>query len=175
VIYLLGGLTAGTRQDKVYSYTGSSDKWVALDKSLSPRSGAFSAWDGAHFVVWGGRDDNGLRDDGKYLAGTTWTSLGTLGAPSARGTAFRRSGWSFRVSPGVVALIGGQVSLSGNGVLATDGATYDVASSQWTTIASWPSAEAHEFGMGVWTGEEFLVWGGRDANGPTTTGERWSP
>jgi hypothetical protein len=173
VIYLQGGWVPPNSQDKVYSYTPATDKWAALDKSLSPRSGAFGAWDGARFVVWGGRGDNGLLGDGKALLGATWTPLPTFGAPSPRYSAFRRSGWSFSAGSGVIAILGGQVSLSGSGTLATNGATFD--GSQWTQIPSWPSNEAHEFGLGVWTGEEFLVWGGRDVNGPTSTGERWSP
>jgi Kelch motif len=176
VIYMQGGwLSPNPIIDKVYSYTSSTDKWSVLAKSLSPRVGAFGTWDGARFVVWGGRSDTALLGDGSYLSGSTWTPVATLGAPGPRYSPFRRSGWSFSVRAGVLAIMGGQVSLTGNGELATNGATYDVGSSQWTAIASWPSAEAHEFGMGVWTGEEFLVWGGRDANGPTLTGERWAP
>lgn len=174
-LYLQGGVVAGVRQDRVYSYSNSTDKWTALPKSLSPRSGAFAAWDGARFVVWGGRDDAGLRNDGKYLSGATWTNLSAFGAPSARSTSFRRSGWSFQVRPGVVAVLGGQSSLQGTGILATGGATYDVALAQWVAIPDWPSSEWHEYGVGVWTGEEFVLWGGRDANVPTQTGERWAP
>lgn len=175
VMYLLGGLIGGTRQDKVYSYTGSTNSWSSLPSSLSARSGAFGVWDGTRFVVWGGRDDNGMHSDGKSLSGSNWTALSATGAPSARGTAFRRSGWCFQVSPGVVAIIGGQTSISGTGTLSTNGGIYDVLGSQWTPISDWPSGEAHEYGMGTWTGDTFVLWGGRDANVSTNTGERWSP
>lgn len=176
VFYLQGGQLNGNRQDKVYSYTSATNSWASLSKSINPRSSAFGAWDGTRFVVWGGRDDNiGLRNDGKSLSGGTWTALGTTGAPSARMLAFRRSGWSFSVKAGVIAILGGQTSVAGSGTLATGGATYDAITSEWTTIADWPSGEAHEYGMGVWTGEEFVLWGGRDANMPTTVGERWAP
>ena len=73
-------------------------------------------------------------------------------------------------------MIGGQTSISGSSdTLATDGATYTVQSGEWSAIQSWPSAETHEYGIGVWTGDEFVVWGGRTQNVSTLTGERWAP
>ena len=176
VMYLQGGVIGSARQDKVYAYTSSTDNWASLSKSLSARTGAFGAWDGAHFVVWGGQDDVGLRDDGKTMSGMSWSDMASPALLSARRVAFRRSGWAFQVAPGVIAMLGGQTSISGgNDVLATDGASYAVASGQWTAIPSWPSEESHEYGIGVWTGEEFVLWGGRHQNVSTLTGERWAP
>ncbi|MEO6599778.1 MAG: kelch repeat-containing protein [Polyangiaceae bacterium] len=175
-MYLFGGQLNNNRQDRAYSYTSSTNVWTKLANSgLSPRSGPFTVWDGTRLVVWGGRDDNGLRSDGSYLLGAKWTALASFGAPSPCMIAFRRSGWGFQISPGVIAMVGGQVSLSASATLTTSGAFYNVASSTWTTIPSWPSNEAHEYGMGAWTGEEFVLWGGRDSNGVTSTGERWAP
>jgi hypothetical protein len=175
VMYVQGGLlNGGARQDKVYSYTTRTDNWSNLAKSLSPRGGAFSVWDGSHFIVWGGRDDNGLRNDGKYMSGATWMPMGAIGAPSARLLLARRSGWAFTERPGVMAVVGGEVSISGNGYMGTDGATYDVAANAWKPIASWPSGEQHEYGMGAWTGTEFIVWSGWDNGKLTNTGERLS-
>ena len=173
-MYLQGGVIGSTRQDKVYSYNSSTDMWSSLSKGPSVRTGAFGAWDGTHFVVWGGQDDDGLRADGKWLAGTTWTEM-TPGGLSARRIAFRRSGWAFQVNPGVIAIVGGLTSITGTGTLSTDGATYAVESGQWTPIPSWTSLESHEYGIGVWTGEEFVVWGGRNQNVATSTGQRWAP
>ena len=177
VMYLQGGVINGIRQDKVLAYTSSTDTWASLNKSLSVRTGAFGAWDGTHFVVWGGQDDNGLRDNGQLMSGMTWSDMTPSdGVLSARRIGFRRSGWAFQTEPGVVAMIGGQTSISGNGdTLATDGASYSAQSGQWTAIPDWPSLETHEYGIGVWTGEEFVVWGGRNQNVSTLTGERWAP
>ncbi|HEY3255385.1 MAG TPA: hypothetical protein VGJ91_15610 [Polyangiaceae bacterium] len=177
VMYLQGGVIGSTRQDKVYAYTSSTDTWASLSKSLSVRTGAFGAWDGTHFVVWGGQDDDGLRDDGQALSGMSWSDMTATSVLSARRIAFRRSGWAFQVKPGVVAMIGGQVSTSGttSEALATDGASYSVSTGEWTAIPSWTSQETHEYGIGVWTGEEFVLWGGRDQNVSTLTGERWAP
>jgi len=170
VMYLQGGVIGSTRQEKVFAYTSSTDKWATLTTGPSIRTGAFGAWDGSHFVVWGGQDDAGLRNDGKIMSGTTWSDMAATEL-TARRIGFRRSGWAFQVKPGVVAMIGGQTSISGSvETLATDGASYDVSSGQWTAIPAWPSNETHEYGIGVWTGEEFVVWGGRALNVSTLTG-----
>jgi len=175
VMYLQGGVIGSARQDKVFAYTAGTDTWASLSKSLSARSGAFGAWDGTSFVVWGGQDDAGLLDDGKTLSGTVWSEMSESSVLSARRIAFRRSGWAFQIKPGVVAIIGGLTSTSGTGTLSTDGASYSVPSGEWTKIPDWTSLESHEYGIGVWTGEEFVIWGGRDQNVSTLTGERWAP
>jgi hypothetical protein len=187
-MYVQGGMLGATRQDKVFSYALDMDTWTAVTNQggLTARSGAFGAWDGSHFVVWGGRDDStndaaSLHRDGKYLSGTTWTTMSAMGAPTPRLEFARRGGWAFSVSPGVVAVVGGEITIpsSGNGNLATNGATYDVATDTWRPIASWPSGELHDYGMGVWTGQELVIWSGRDllqsqypTSKLTTTGER---
>jgi len=176
VMYLQGGVIGSTRQDKVFAYTSSTDTWASLPKGPSTRTGAFGAWDGSHFVVWGGQSDEGLLADGKTLSGSEWSDMKAPSTLGARRIGFRRSGWAFQVKPGEVAIVGGQTSISGSSdTLATDGAIYAVQSGQWTAIASWPSGETHEHGVGVWTGEEFVVWGGRTQNVATLTGERWAP
>lgn len=176
VMYLSGGSIGNNRQDKAWSYDITNNRWAALPNGgPSSRSTAFGVWDGSRFVVWGGRDDNGLRSDGKYLSGTTWTSMSTQSVPSARMVAYRRSGWAFQVKPGVVAIMGGQNTLSFQATLATNGAIYDVSKAAWTGIPEWPSGEAHDGGIGVWTGQEFVIWGGRNWNGASNSGQRWAP
>jgi len=177
-LYLEGGLIAGARTDKVSSYTSDTDAWASPSKNLAARSNAFGAWDGAGFVVWGGRDDFGLRNDGKYLTGGNWSPLSTSGAPSSRMAVPRRHGWMFETSPGRLALFGGQTSLTGQGTFTTTGATYDMVGSKWAAVPAWPSGEAHDYGVAVWTGDEFVLWGGRTGGGTspsaTLTGERWA-
>jgi hypothetical protein len=178
-LYLQGGQLAGAYKDGVFTYTSAIDTWAALPKSLSARSNAFGVWDGSHFLIWGGRDGTGLRNDGKYRTGATWTALSTVNAPSARMALPRRHGWIFETSPAQIAIFGGETSLTGQGTFSTGGSTYDVAGAKWSTEASWPSAETHDYGVAVWTGDEFVLWGGRNGNGmnppATLTGERWKP
>jgi hypothetical protein len=179
ILYLLGGILNGTRQEKAFTYETTSDKWSTMSKGPTMRSSPFGVWDGARFVVWGGRDDANVRNDGKYLAGSTWTAMNATGAPSARMDFWRRTGWAFAPRPGVVAIVGGQTSLTGNGTFSTNGATFDTAANSWKAIADWPSGETHDYGAGVWTGEEFVLWSGYDqvaaagqAGNATITGER---
>jgi hypothetical protein len=172
VLYLQGGLIGTVRQDRVSSYTGVADRWATLQKSLSARSSAFGVWDGSHFVVWGGSDGNQVHNDGKYMTGATWTTMNTTGAPSARLLSARRSGWAFEVKPGVSAILGGQISLQNTALLSTSGATYDATTNQWQPIGDWTSGEDHEYGAGVWTGQEFVLWSGRSGGAITGTGER---
>lgn len=178
-VLLQGGQLNNMRTDKVASYTSTNDTWATPPKSLSARSNAFGTWDGSHFVVWGGRNDFVLLNDGKYLSGNMWPALATTGAPSARMSIQRRHGWMFQTAPGQVALFGGQTSLTGQGTFSTGGYTYDVAGAKWTVADSWPSGETHDYGVAVWTGEEFVLWGGRTGSGATPgstlTGERWAP
>ena len=176
VMYLQGGVIGSTRQDKVFAYTSSTDRWATLPTGPSARTGAFGAWAGTEFVVWGGQADAGLLNDGKALSGSTWSEMTASSVLSARRVGFGRSGWAFQVQPGVIAILGGQTSTTGsNETLATDGATYAVQSGQWSAIPPWPSAETHEYGIGVWTGKEFVLWGGRQQNVSTPNGERWAP
>jgi len=172
VLYLQGGVVGGYRQDRVSSYTGGADKWATLSKSLSARSSAFGIWDGSRFVVWGGNDGFNLHNDGKYMTGSTWTTMNTTDAPSARMLAVRRSGWAFEVRPGVSAILGGQISLQNTALLSSSGATYDAEANQWQPIGDWTSGEDHEYGAGVWTGQEFVLWSGRSGGTVTGTGER---
>jgi len=179
VMYLQGGVIGSTRQDKVYAYTSSTDKWATLSQGPSARTGAFGAWDGTQFLVWGGQDGFGLCGDGKTMSGMAWSDMSSPSTLSARRIGFRRSGWAFQVSPGVIGIFGGQTSIDDasitSGTLATDGATYAVQTGEWSANSEWTSRESHEYGIGVWTGEEFVLWGGRDQNVSTLTGERWAP
>lgn len=182
-LYLEGGLVAAARSAQVSSYASGSDTWTSLSNASAPaaRSNAFGVWDGAVFAVWGGRDDSSaataLHSDGKYRYGANWITITATGAPSARMAVPRRHGWSFSTGFATIALLGGQTSLAGAGAFTTTGATCDLKNAKWGTVAAWPSGEQHDYGVGVWTGDEFVLWGGRStATGSATlTGERWKP
>ena len=130
-------------------------------------------------MVWGGYNGFAPLNDGKYLLGNVWTTLSAAGAPTARMAIQRRHGWMFETAPGQIALFGGETSLMGQGTFSTGGYTYDVVNAKWATADSWPSGETHDYGVAVWTGKEFVLWGGRTGAGAspnsTLTGERWTP
>ena len=139
----------------------------------SERSAAFAAFAIGHMFVWGGLDAvHATMADGGRLsvsASSAWEPMSTTGAPSPRAQVPFESGWVF-ADQGKIRLFGGTLTAS----IATDGATYDMASDTWSPIPSWATG-AHHYGIGVWTGSEFMVWGGTDGTTALLKGSRWTP
>jgi len=159
-----GGTLNNNRQDKAYSYKASTNTWLRLSNSgLTPRSAPFRYLGRFAFRGLGRpRRQTACAATAALCRAPSGTALANFGAPSARMIAFRRFGLGLSSGSRCGGHHGGQVSLNQAGTLTTTGALYNVGTSVWTTIATWPSMEAHEYGMGVWTGEEFVLWGGRD-------------
>jgi len=160
------------RSNATYSYDVDQDTWTNLPSALSERSGSFGAWDGSKFYVWGGHDDY-VYDDGAVFESGDWSALPDSGAPSARRLPPDWAGWSFAVGPGDFVLVGG-VDSSDSTLM--DGGRYR-DDRGWEAIEDYPSGEPHSGGFGIWTGEEFVLWGGMDDYSVelTLTGERWAP
>lgn len=173
-LYVDGGQPNGAgRTDHCYEYTQAADSWTTLPNGPNQRYGAFGTWDGQAFVVWGGTDGTNVMNDGQYFSGNTWTHMSTSGAPTARWAPVRQSGWSARIADGKTLILGGSGSSPGS--FMTDGAIYNRTSDSWTPVQSWPSSEDHEWGVGVWTGSEFVLWGGRNGAQVTASLERYAP
>jgi hypothetical protein len=56
-----------------------------------------------------------------------------------------------------------------------DGVIYNSTSNSFTALPEWPSGEQRLWASGVWTGSEFVLWGGLNNGQPTATGERLRP
>jgi hypothetical protein len=173
-LYLYGGQPGGAgRFDKTYRFDPSADSWAQLPNGPSNRYGSFGAWDGAAFVVVDGRDGDSPKNDGKYFDEVSWVGIEDVGAPTNRFAPHRRSGWSARLSDGVSLFVGGMAVTSAT--FHMNGGLYDRGLDQWRPISAWPSNQDHEWGVGVWTGVEFFVWGGRTGDSVTAVGERYLP
>jgi len=173
-LYVYGGQPNGAgKTDHSSHYNAAADAWNNVPNGPSQRYGAFSAWDGQAFVVWGGRDDKNADADGEYLQGNGWMKMSTNGVPTPRWAPARESGWAARIADGTTLLLGGSGFAQGS--FKTDGAVYDRPSDGWSAVQSWPSGEAHEWGVGVWTGGEFVLWGGRNGSQFTASLERYKP
>ncbi len=173
-LYVYGGQPNGSgKTDHSADYAPASDTWNSLPNGPSQRYGAFGAWDGQAFVVWGGTDGSVVKNDGEYLQGNGWSKMTTTSPPAARWAPARQSGWSARIADGKTLILGGSGMSSGS--FMTDGAIYDRGSDSWTPVQSWPSGEDHEWGVGVWTGDEFVLWGGRNGSQLTASLERYKP
>jgi hypothetical protein len=184
-----GTLTFWTYGGRTESNTGvsdtmyfsmSSERWIEAD-SLSPgRWGSFSVFANGSFFIWGGRNLNDLSDAGAaYDVGgiSSWQSVSSFDAPSARFATDRESGWAFVMDPGTlderIVLIAG---LEAAGVYLADGAIYDVDQDDWEAIPVWPSTASHAFGAAGIAAGELVVWGGRDdENRLTNQGVRYRP
>lgn len=173
-LIVYGGDAGFSNSASTYVYDLASNAWTKVSDGPTARAGAFGAWDGVSLLVWGG-SNNGFRNDGRLYepVADKWTGMGTAAQPGARWAPNRYTGWSFRTKPRVTLMVGG----SGNSFF-TDGGIYNSTTNAWTTIAAWPSGASHIYGVGVWTGTELVVWGGRtgtSAGNLTSAGERYLP
>jgi hypothetical protein len=176
-----GGRSGGTSSTSAYTYDATSNIWRKVGDGPSARYGALGTWDGSLQLAWSGNASGfgaNLRTDGKLYDPVTdkWTSMQTTGDPSPRLASNRQTGWSVRLKPRVTLLLGGLAG-NGNTTPLTDGSIYNSTTNAWAAVAPWPSGAAHLWGVGVWTGTEFVIWGGRTSTTTalTSLGERFLP
>jgi hypothetical protein len=179
--YVYGGFESGGNgdTDDAWAYDVALNQWRDLPKGPSRRSGALGAWDGSFFVAWGGRRENGtMVSDGRRFdpsagGSGSWTNMTSTGQPSARRASHRQAGWAARVSGGNLLILGGLGSLSSD--VKQDGVIYNSTTNSFSAVPAWPSGEQRLWANGVWTGAEFVLWGGLHNGLPTATGERLRP
>jgi N-acetylneuraminic acid mutarotase len=172
----------GAVSNTLFAYKPATDAWSEVKPAETPavkapaaRSSACVALSDSRMMIWGGFDkninplNNGARVD--LTLPPSWTSLINTNAPVARACVPFESGWV--AVDGSRAYVLGGVTKEPDDV-ATDGGIYDLANDQWSAIVSWGS-ELHRGGIGVWTGEEFVVWGGYNGSTLLLGGSRWKP
>lgn len=174
-LFLFGGrpMGAGVSADS-FTYDPVGNTWQKLSNANAPaaRYDAFAAWTGTSMLVFGGRDGPTYGDTALYNPMTgMWTSapaspLGKRSAPTSR------TGWTASVN-GKIIVAGG---LDETQAIKIDGRVYDAAVNDWGAQSlEWPSKTHHEFGVGVWTGTEFILWSGLDKSVLTPKGDRYRP
>jgi N-acetylneuraminic acid mutarotase len=180
--FVFGGQTAigGTPNDRLYRYRPATDSWQLLNSGPSRRTGAFGSFDGRYFVIWAGYGGfttlNELNSGSRYdPTANSWTTLSLTGAPTARASSQRASGWAARISGGKTLFLGGFAERGNANSVQRNGGIYDSTTNVWTTVPAWPSGEARLWAVAVWTGNEFVLWGGNNPTTPTATGERFRP
>jgi hypothetical protein len=174
LLLVYGGRPGGSgSSDATFVLDVAANAWDRGDNGPGQRYGAFGTWDGSLLLAWGGA--TGLKFDGQTYEPSTdnWSPVQTSGAPTARYGVNRATGWTTRVKPRVSLLLGGY----GAAGFLTNGATYNSTTNAWATVSSWPSGASHIGGAGVWTGSEFVLWGGRSGTSAalTSAGERYLP
>lgn len=137
-----------------------SGRWRPINPDGAPslRTGSTALWTGRELFVWGGRDPADERPDGALYDPATdrWRSVSADGAPdfSTDLTAV----WS----GDEVLLLGGfsiHQPLGGPQARA-----YDPALDRWRPLPLEAGPRAIMNAASVWTGAEWLVWGGRDGD-----------
>jgi N-acetylneuraminic acid mutarotase len=131
---------------------------MATDGAPTARLRACAAWTGKEMFVWGGVNGEGnfVNSGGAYDPTTdTWRGVNTNGAPSPRELAT------------CVAMDGGVFVWSGadGTTLYDDGAVWDPASNTWSGISNSNKPSPRIRGIGLWTGERVLLWGGKKLDG----------
>jgi hypothetical protein len=180
-LLLFGGRINGidtTSEGYVYDLAGLKWSPMSSDNAPDARYDAFAVWMGdpggpGEMLVWGGRDGNDEFDDGARYdpVANKWLKVSGMGAPSKRAAPSGRSGvagWT-----GLQAIL--VAGVDGNWV-QTDGAHYDRGDDDWPmNVPSWPSGNAYDRGVGLFTGHEIILWSGFENGGFITGGERYKP
>jgi N-acetylneuraminic acid mutarotase len=158
-------------------YDPATDSWTATSVGANvpfARSGHTAVWTNTKMLVWGGN-----------LSGQNWTDTGAQYDPSAdtwfptslaanvpTGRDRHSAVWT-----GTEMVIWGGRSSFQSAVLRT-GARYNPVTDLWTpTSVQSAVPAARKWHTGIWTGAEFIVWGGYDKNTPGSlaSGGRYDP
>lgn len=128
-----------------------------------------AVWTGSAMIVWGGWNGGPHVNTGGVLdlgsgGSSAWTATPSDGAPSPRRE-------HVAVWTGSEMLVWGGCGEDLCKAIYADGGRFVPApgGGTWTPIPALPTLGARRGHTGVWTGEELIVWGGR--NGPTLLGD----
>jgi N-acetylneuraminic acid mutarotase len=132
---------------------------VAAAAAPVGRSGHTAVWTGSALLIWGGAtpDNVNLGDGWLYRPEShTWTPISSNGAPTARrGHTAVWTGTEMIVWGGATNSLGG---------ITGDGARYNPALDQWTTLTDVNAPGPRTGHRAVWTGTEMIVWSGSRAD-----------
>jgi prepilin-type N-terminal cleavage/methylation domain-containing protein len=168
-IYVWGGVDYNYGNPIYYNtggvYDPATDTWTAMSTTNAPsaRSGSTEQVMGSRIFIWGGGGpgEQLLNTGAIYNTVTnSWTTVSTVNAPSPRARA--HSAWT-----GTHIIIWGGIGMPWtNGDILGDMHLYNPATNTWTEVtAANAPAERYDYGMSsAWTGERFIIWGGRSSN-----------
>lgn len=161
-----------------HSFDPVTNSWEMISVTNGPatyiQGGAISLWTGNKFILWGGYgvyNTGGLYDP----VANSWTSISTSNAP------LTNNGCTGVWTGSRMIVWGGQVHLTSSS-RTNAGAIYNPETNSWTTMTT-TDAPSDRFGAGgVWTGSNFIVWGGANTSTVINTGgiynlstNTWSP
>jgi len=130
-----------------------------------------SAWTGSKWIIWGGTTAGATANysDGRIFdpALGTWTVMSSVGAPGARREV--QTAWT-----GSKVIVWGGFS----SVTLGDGNLYDPATDKWSSMAAitLPGYTDNRTRFAsIWTGTEFIVWGGTSGGISWNDGAAYNP
>src|SRR5205807_1010828 len=154
-------------------YNPDTDSWtpISTDNAPQARHSQTAVWTGSEMIIWGGCFGNGcspLNTGGRYNPSTnTWIATTTINAPSAR--ADHTAVWN-----GGEMIVWGGFFYDGSNHWLNTGCRYNLSTNDWTPVTNTNAPEEREQSRAVWTGNEMIVWGGRDyPEGNLNTGGKY--
>ena len=139
-------------------YNPITNSWTPTSTRDAPAPGFYTAvWTGSEMIVWGGSNGGG-----KYNPNTnTWTAISNINAPTLQ------SGPSAVWAGSEMIVWGGSVTYQMFYQCETNtGGRYNPNTNSWTATST-ANAPIGRYGHTVvWTGNEMLVWGGINDDGP---------
>lgn len=145
-------------------YDPATDSWQAISATGAPqisRANFAAVWTGTKMLVWGGFQPatDWLNTGGMYDPVTnTWETMSTTGALT------KREGMAFAWTGSKVIIFGGYAT-GGAGSVKNDIALFDPATNTWEIPPSTGAPPPRGDGKAVWTGKQFLVFGGWQPGG----------
>ncbi len=168
-----GGFANGTYLNSGARFNPTTQVWTPLATAGAPagRDGQVMVWTGSRLLVWGGRNAGGLLDDGALYdpATDTWAALAVSGTAGARFAA--AAVWT-----GESLLVWGGQGPSGE--LNTGARLRFNESGQpdsWEALPTTGAPAARAGHTAIWTGQQFLVWGGQGNGVLLGDGGRFDP
>lgn len=153
-----GGWNLGN-QNTGGRYNPSTDTWLptGVDNVPEGRIVHTAVWTGSTMIVWGGLDSNGqaLITGGIYNPVTdAWSATDTVQAPDPR--IYHTALWTGQE----MIIWGGETT--GQAHPATAGKMYYPYTDTWLPMSDAGSPQSRYYHSAVWTGQEMILWGGRD-------------
>jgi hypothetical protein len=161
-----------------------ADCWLPVSVAGAPsaRQEHVAVWTGSEMLIWGGMGEarpcedcsaECLTESARYdPVADAWSPMATEGAPGPRG------GFVAVWSGSELIVWGGAECGGGEGpipVLAS-GARYDPVANSWKPMDASTAPLGRHAAAAVWTGDEMVVWGGRDEiGGFIEDGSRYDP
>ncbi len=160
-------------------YDPATNIWAPMSTVGVPgeRARHTAVWTGTEMIIWGGQGVNYsygapvLSTGGRYRPRDDRWRLTRSSMPPAsrvRGHSTVWTGTEMIVFGGI-----NDVQISGPTAYKS-GAAFDPLTSLWTALPTWPGSFVRDHSV-VWTGSEFIVWGGWQDGSPTSMGASYAP